>query len=54
MQGSGIFLLWSAALFRPRMRKRCRELLRAEIAETVAGPDAVEEELRDLFAALSA
>ena len=24
-----------------RMRKRCRELLRAEIAETVAGPDAI-------------
>lgn len=35
-----------------RMRKRCRELLRAEIAETVAKPEEVEEELRCLFAAL--
>jgi RNA polymerase sigma-70 factor (ECF subfamily) len=35
-----------------RMRRRCRELLRDEIAQTVAGPDEVDEELRDLFAAL--
>ena len=36
-----------------RLRRRCRELLRAEIAETVAGPGEVEEELRHLFEALS-
>jgi RNA polymerase sigma-70 factor (ECF subfamily) len=32
-----------------RMRRRCGELLREEIARTVAGPEEVEEELRDLF-----
>jgi RNA polymerase sigma-70 factor (ECF subfamily) len=32
-----------------RLRKRCGELLREEIARTVAGPQEVEEELRDLF-----
>jgi RNA polymerase sigma factor (sigma-70 family) len=36
-----------------RLRHRYREILRAEIAETVAGPDEVEDELRNLFAALS-
>jgi len=36
-----------------RLRRRCRELVRAEIAETVASPGAVEEELRHLFEALS-
>jgi len=36
-----------------RLRRRYRELLREEIANTVAGPEAVEEELRQLFAALS-
>ncbi|MCD6050015.1 MAG: hypothetical protein K0Q55_1418 [Verrucomicrobia bacterium] len=36
-----------------RLRQRYRELLRAEIAETVASPADVEEELRQLFAALS-
>ncbi len=36
-----------------RMRQRYGELLRAEIASTVAGPEEVEEELRALFAALS-
>lgn len=36
-----------------RLRRRYRELLRAEIANTVAGPEEVEEELRQLFAALS-
>ena len=36
-----------------RLRQRYRELLRAEIAETVAGPDEVEDELRNLFAALA-
>lgn len=34
-----------------RLRRRYRELLRAEIADTVAGPEEVEEELRALFAA---
>ena len=36
-----------------RLRRRCRELLQAEIAETVADPGAVEEELRQLVAALT-
>ena len=36
-----------------RLRQRYREVLRAEVAQTVAGPDEVEEELRDLLAALS-
>jgi RNA polymerase sigma-70 factor (ECF subfamily) len=36
-----------------RLRRRYRELLREEIAHTVAGPEEVEEELRLLFAALS-
>jgi len=35
-----------------RLRQRYRELLREEIANTVSGPEAVEEELRQLFAAL--
>jgi DNA-directed RNA polymerase specialized sigma24 family protein len=36
-----------------RMRQRYGELLRAEIASTVSSPEAVDEELRALFAALS-
>jgi RNA polymerase sigma-70 factor (ECF subfamily) len=36
-----------------RLRARYRELLREEIARTVAGPDEVDEELRHLFAALA-
>jgi RNA polymerase sigma factor (sigma-70 family) len=36
-----------------RLRQRYRELLRAEIADTVAGPEDVEEEVRSLFAALA-
>lgn len=36
-----------------RLRQRYREVLRAEIADTVATPGEVEEELRHLFAALS-
>ena len=36
-----------------RLRKRYRELLRAEIADTVAGLDEVEDEVRQLFAALA-
>ena len=35
-----------------RLRQRCRELLRAEIAQTVSGPEEVDEELRDLFSAV--
>jgi len=37
-----------------RLRKRYRELLRAEIAQTVATASEVEAEIRYLFAALSA
>ncbi len=36
-----------------RLRRRYRELLRSEIAETVAGPEEVEEELRYLFRVLA-
>jgi RNA polymerase sigma factor (sigma-70 family) len=36
-----------------RLRLRYREVLRAEIADTVASPGEVEDELRNLFAALS-
>jgi RNA polymerase sigma-70 factor (ECF subfamily) len=35
-----------------RLRARCRELVRAEIAETVASPAEIDDELRLLFAAL--
>lgn len=35
-----------------RMRRRYRELLREEIARTVETPEAIDEEMRDLFAAL--
>jgi RNA polymerase sigma-70 factor (ECF subfamily) len=35
-----------------RLRRRCRELLRAEIAQTVATAEEVDQELRDLFATL--
>ena len=35
-----------------RLRQRYRELLREEIAQTVASPDEVEEEIRYLFACL--
>lgn len=35
-----------------RLRRRCGEQLRSQIAETVANPDDVEEELSCLFAAL--
>jgi RNA polymerase sigma factor (sigma-70 family) len=37
-----------------RLRRRYRELLREEIANTVSGPEEVEQELKHLFAALSA
>ena len=36
-----------------RLRCRLGELLRSEIAHTVAGPDQVDEEIRYLFAAIS-
>ena len=35
------------------MRKRCRELIRDEIATTVATPDEIDEELRALFASIA-
>jgi RNA polymerase sigma factor (sigma-70 family) len=37
-----------------RMRRRYRELFREEIAQTVAGPGEMEDELKHLFAVLSA
>ena len=37
-----------------RMRNRYRELLRAEIAQTVRRPEDVDDEIRDLFAVLGA
>jgi RNA polymerase sigma-70 factor (ECF subfamily) len=36
-----------------RLRRRYGELLRTEIAQTVSSPEEIEEELRDLFTALS-
>ena len=36
-----------------RLRQRYRDLLRAEIANTVAGPNEVDEELRYLFSVLA-
>ncbi len=35
-----------------RLRKRCRHLLREEIAQTVADPADIDEELRELFSVL--
>jgi RNA polymerase sigma-70 factor (ECF subfamily) len=35
-----------------RLRRRCRTILRSEIAQTVTSPDEVDEELRDLFQAV--
>ena len=37
-----------------RLRERCRELLRAEIAQTVSSPEEVDEELRAFIHARSA
>jgi RNA polymerase sigma-70 factor (ECF subfamily) len=34
------------------LRQRYRELLRAEIAQTVTEPDEIDDELRQLFAAV--
>jgi RNA polymerase sigma-70 factor (ECF subfamily) len=36
-----------------RMRRRYRQLLRDEIAQTVTGPEQVDEEIRNLFGALA-
>ena len=36
-----------------RLRQRYRELLRAEIADTVSSPEEVDEEIRALFAAFT-
>ena len=36
-----------------RLRRRYRELLRAQIAQTVAGPGEVDDEIRHLFEALA-
>jgi RNA polymerase sigma factor (sigma-70 family) len=36
-----------------RLRQQYRDLLRAEIAETVSGPEEVDDELRNLFQALA-
>jgi RNA polymerase sigma-70 factor (ECF subfamily) len=36
-----------------RLRQRYRELLRMEIANTVASPEEIDDEIRELFAALS-
>ncbi len=35
-----------------RLRKRCRELLREEIAQTVCDPGEIDDELRELFTSL--
>jgi len=35
-----------------RLRKRCRELLRDQIAQTVAAPEQIDDEIRGLFSAL--
>ena len=37
-----------------RLRRRYQELLRAAIAQTVASEDEIDDELRDLFAAVRA
>ncbi|MFB0556135.1 MAG: RNA polymerase sigma factor [Phycisphaerae bacterium] len=36
-----------------RLRRRYREILREEIAQTVAGEDQIDEEIKDLFAVLT-
>jgi RNA polymerase sigma-70 factor (ECF subfamily) len=36
-----------------RLRRRFREIVRAEIAQTLDAPDDIEEEMRHLVAALS-
>ena len=36
-----------------RLRRRYRKLLKEEIAQTIVGPEALEDELGELLAALS-
>jgi RNA polymerase sigma-70 factor (ECF subfamily) len=36
-----------------RLRQRYRQLLREEIAQTVSSPEEIEDEFRELFAALN-
>jgi len=36
-----------------RLRRQCRELIREEVAQTVADPEQVDDELRHLFTAIS-
>ena len=42
----------AAKMAASRMRRRYRELLREEIAQTVDGPDEVDDEIRSLFVVL--
>jgi DNA-directed RNA polymerase specialized sigma24 family protein len=42
----------AAKMAASRLRRRYRKLLRDEIAETVAGPEEVDDEIRDLFKTL--
>lgn len=42
----------AAKMAASRMRRRYRELLREEIAQTVSGPEEIDDEIRNLFAAL--
>jgi RNA polymerase sigma-70 factor (ECF subfamily) len=42
----------AAKMAASRMRRRYRQLLREEIAQTVAGPEEVDDEIRNLFAIL--
>jgi DNA-directed RNA polymerase specialized sigma24 family protein len=43
----------AAKMSASRMRKRYRELLREEIAQTVTGPDEIDDEIRNLFETLN-
>lgn len=43
----------AAKMAASRMRRRYRELLRDEIAQTVSGPNEIDDEIRNLFAALN-
>jgi len=45
--------LCPASLLKHRLRKRYRQLLRDEIAQTLADADEVDEEMRALFGAFS-
>jgi len=44
---------WAVKVAVHRLKKRYRELLRDEIAQTVTDKDQIDEEIRDLFAALA-